>query len=244
MLDAGFQISDARSPVRLGRRVVWQNQDHPCDLWVSERGRQEHEVHTFRNGTDGEWRTSRERDKMTVNSIGFVTGVVMLGLVIGCAPQAPPDTPELRLEKAQALAALEVGDGGGYEETLALGADWAADSTRTALMLELGRDLTDAELQQVEGVMHDALSKVLSSEEWVAAAAAIYAEHFTSAELDAALEFYSSPAGARILEMQSSLDRQMGDAVDAIVEARLVELIDLVDQGLAATFPELVEEEE
>jgi hypothetical protein len=160
---------------------------------------------------------------------------------MGCAPEAPPDTPELRMEKARALAALEAGDGGGYEETLDLGASLATDSTIDALVLELGRELTDEEGLAVQGVMRDALAEVLPPDEWQRAAAEIYAEHLSPAELDATMEFYTSPVGAKILGMQGTLDEQMGDAVDALVEQRLEEFIGLVDHGLAKLFPELDE---
>jgi hypothetical protein len=170
-----------------------------------------------------------------------MTGAVTLGLVVACAPQALPDTPELRMEKARALAALESDDGAGYEKTLDLGASLAKDSSLDELVLALGRELTDEEVLDVEGVMRDALAGVLTNEEWQQAAAEIYAEHFTPTELDAAMEFYASPVGAKILGLRSTLEQQMGASVEAIVERRLEEFIGLVDQGLAELFPELDE---
>lgn len=177
-------------------------------------------------------------------SIVTNAGVVFMGLIVlvACAPQAPPDTPELRLEKAQALAALEVADGGGYEETLDLGASLAKDSVVHALVLELGREITDEEGYEVRAVMRNSLADVLTPEEWERAAAAIYAEHFTPAELDTAIEFYTSPVGAKILGLQNTLDSQMGDAVDEVVEENLDRFIGMVDEGLTEVFPELAEE--
>lgn len=181
---------------------------------------------------------------MTTRSIGTAMGFLILGLVIGCAPQAPPDTPELRLEKAGVLASLEVGDGGGYEETLDLGAALARDSVVDALVLELGRQLTNEEGHEVQAVMRNALASVLTPEEWKSAAAEIYAGHFTPAELDAAIEFYSSPTGAKILGLQNTLDQQMGDAVDDIVDQDLDDFVGMIDTGLAELFPQLAEEVE
>jgi hypothetical protein len=178
---------------------------------------------------------------MRTRSLLTIVGVVILGLVVGCEREALPDTPELRMEKARALAALEAGDGGGYEETLDLGASLATDSTVDPLMLELGRELTDQEKLEVQGVMRGALAEVLPPDQWQRAAAEIYAEHLSPADLEAVMEFYTSPVGAKILGLQSTLDEQMGDAVDAIVEQRLEEFIGLVDQGLAELFPELNE---
>jgi hypothetical protein len=170
-----------------------------------------------------------------------IVGAVTLGLVVGCAPQVPPDTPDLRMEKARALAALEAGDGAGYERTLDQGASVALDSTLDELVLQLARELTADEQDDVEYVMRDALAGVLTLEEWQQAAAEIYSTHFTPAELDTALRFYSSPVGTKILGLRSTLEQEMSAAVEAIVGQRLEKFINLVDQGLAELFPELDE---
>ncbi len=170
-----------------------------------------------------------------------VAGVVVLGLTLACAPRSLPDTPELRMEMARALAALEARDGAGYAKTLDLGASLATESALATLVVELGRELTSDEEDDVGGVMRDALADVLTLEEWQQAAAAIYAEHFTPAELDAAMKFYASPVGIKILGLRSTLEQQMGASVEAIVGQRLEEFIGLVDQGLAELFPELDE---
>ncbi len=170
-----------------------------------------------------------------------VVGVAGLAMMIACAAPVPPDTPELRIEKAGELAALELNDGGGYEETLDLGASFAGDATSDALVLELGRELTDEEELQVRAVMRNALAEVLTPEEWQRAAAGIYAANFTVAELDAAIDFYTSPVGAKVLGLQNTLDQQMGDAVDIVIDARLDELTAKIDGGLAELFPDLDE---
>lgn len=181
---------------------------------------------------------------MTARSSMTTAGALTLGLVfsVACAPQQLPDTPELRMEKAQALAALEVGDGGGYEETLDLGAALARDSVLDALVLELGRELTHEEGYEVQAVMRNSLAEVLTPEEWQRASSEIYSENFTPAELDAAMEFYASPVGAKILGLQNTLDQQMGDAVDEIVEQNLDRFIGKIDEGLVELFPHLAEE--
>jgi hypothetical protein len=168
----------------------------------------------------------------------FAAAVVLV-LVMACVPASPPDTPESRMERALALAEMEIGQGGAYEETLDLGASLATDSALDELVLELGRELTADEELEVESVMRDALAGVLTQEEWRQAAAEIYAEHFTPEELDAALRFYSSPLGAKILGLRSTLEQQMGASVEAIVEQRLEEFIGLVDKGIADLFPDL-----
>jgi len=177
----------------------------------------------------------------TITGSRNLATAVLLVLAMACAQSVPPDTPELRLEKALALAAMEIGDGGAYEDTLDLGASLAIDATHDALVLELGRTLTGEEIQQVEAVMRDALAEIVTADEWLQAAAGIYAAHFTPAELDAAMKFYSSPVGAKILGSQSTLDNAMADAVDVMVDERLEEFIELVDDGLTELFPEVEE---
>jgi hypothetical protein len=148
------------------------------------------------------------------------------------------------MEKAMALAAMAIGEGGAYDETLDLGASLAKDATVDALVLELGRELNEEEIVDVQSVMRDALAQIVSADAWAQAAAEIYAAHFTAAELDAAMEFYSSPVGAKILGLTGMLDDAMADAVDVMVDARLEEFIGQVDGGLIELFPELEEVEE
>ena len=163
-------------------------------------------------------------------------------VVVGCAPQAPPDTPELRMEKARAIAMMEVDDGGPYQETLDLGASLATDATTDALTLELGRELADEESLEVRALMRAGIAEVLTAERWTAAAAEIYAANLTAAELGAVLEFYGSPAGSKVLGIQTALDDQMGTAIEEIIEADLDAFSARVDSGLAGIFPELAEE--
>lgn len=167
--------------------------------------------------------------------------VVVVVVAVACTPATPPDTPELRLEKAQALARLEV-EGGGLEETLDLGASLAAESTADALVLELGREPTAEEQAAVKRVMRSSLAEVLTAEKLGDAAARVYADHFTAAELDQALAFFSSPSGTKILSLQGQIDDEVGSAVEAIVEARLVDFVASVDEGLAREIPELAQE--
>jgi hypothetical protein len=167
--------------------------------------------------------------------------VAVMGL-LACAPQAPPDTPELRMERARALAEMELGAGGSYQKTLDLGASLAAGATADALTVELGRELSDEEASSVHGVMRAAIAEVLPPERWASAAAEIYAAHFSVAELDQAMTFYSSPVGAKIMSLQGTLDDEMGTAVEAIIDVELDTVIGAVDRGLAELFPELAEE--
>jgi hypothetical protein len=172
-----------------------------------------------------------------------VVGIALAAAVVAaCAPTAPPDTPELRMERARALAELELGAEGAYQETLGLGASLATDATTDALIVELGRELSEDEASSVHGVMRSAIARVLTPERWMSAAAEIYAAHFSVAELDQAMMFYSSPVGAKIMSLQGTLDNEMGSAVEAIIDAELESVIGAVDRGLEELFPELAGE--
>jgi hypothetical protein len=83
------------------------------------------------------------------------------------------------------------------------------------------------------------LAQILTAERFEAALTGVYAKHFTPAELQAVLEFYQSPAGARVLAVQSEVTEQIGDATEAVLEEHIEELITAIDEGLAAAFPEL-----
>lgn len=180
-----------------------------------------------------------KRSSTKLNAIVAGFGLIT---VVACAPQPTPDTPELRLEKARALAALQVGEGGGsYEETLDRGAALALEATTDALTIELGRELSDQEALEVEAVMRGAIAEALTPERWAAAATDVYAAHFSAADLQAALDFYSSPVGIRILGLQATVDQQMADAVEDIVVADLEVVTAAIDAGIGELFPELAE---
>ena len=179
----------------------------------------------------------------TLHHQGLFVVAFALCLVSGCAPSADlPDTPELRLEKARIIAQMER-DGGGFEETLDRGAAVGLESTSDALTLALERELTADEKDRVRAVMRGALAEVLTVDAWEDALVQVYAAHFTPNELQATIDFFSSPAGRKIIETQGTIDAETGDAVDEIIESRLDDFIQRVDADLAAAFPELAEEQ-
>ena len=67
----------------------------------------------------------------------------------------------------------------------------------------------------------------------------MYARHFTPAEIQAAIDFFVSPAGARILALQGTVQDEVGDATEALLEDDLDSFIEAVDDAIAAQFPEL-----
>lgn len=166
---------------------------------------------------------------------------VVVCVVGACGgPASLPDTPDLRLEKARELVRMEI-EGGALDETLDLGADLAFAASVDALEAELDRELTTDEEVRVRRVMRDALAEIVTEPAWSEAVAEVYARHFTPAEMQAAIEFYSSPTGMRVLALQGTLHSEVGDATEAILEAQLETYIDTVDAGIAAEFPEVVE---
>jgi hypothetical protein len=172
----------------------------------------------------------------------LIVGLWSLSAAISCAPSADlPDTPELRLEKARLITQMER-EGGGFEDTLDRGAAVGVESTSDALTLALERELTSEEKDHVRAVMRGALAEVLTAEAWEDALAQVYAAHFTPNELQATIDFFSSPAGRKIIEAQGMIDAETGDAVDEIIDSRLDEFIQRIDTELAAAFPELAEE--
>lgn len=178
-----------------------------------------------------------------MRSMGSLTSLILIAVALGaCAPVEPPDTPELRMDKARAMARLEIG-GGGLERTLDLGASLATEATADALVLELGREPTAGERARVEAIMRTSLAEFLTAEVLEDAAAEVYAAHFTAAELDRALAFFASPTGAKIVGLQRQIEDELGIALEAVVEAHLDAFITSVDEGLARELPGLGAEE-
>jgi hypothetical protein len=182
--------------------------------------------------------TEREQKRGTP----FAVVVVGAALAVGCGGP-PPDTPELRQEKALEVARLEV-EKGGLDEALDSGADYALAASLDALAGELGREPTEDEAARVRAVLRSALAEVLTAERWQRAAAAVYAGHLTPAELEALAAFYRSPTGTRLLGLQSEISSDLGDAAEEILGQGEDEFARLVDEGLAEEFPELEPETE
>jgi len=63
-----------------------------------------------------------------------------------------------------------------------------------------------------------------------------YAERFTATELRAVSEFFSSPAGSRLLAEQSGLSEAIGAAMESLVDENLERFVAAVDEGIAREF--------
>ncbi len=177
----------------------------------------------------------------TQNRMTVVAMLAVVGLALGCAAPPPADSPEVRLELAQQIAQLESA-GGALEQTLNLGTALALEPSLVSLGEDLGRETTAEDEAAVEKLLRAALAEVLTAERFEAAVAAVYAEHFTTVELTAILEFYETPAGARVLELQDTLTTEIGDATEAILDENLEAFIGHIDERLLALYPEFSEE--
>jgi hypothetical protein len=168
----------------------------------------------------------------------------IIGALVGmgaCAQPAPlEDTFENRLEQARALTAIEV-EAGALDGMLDEGAALAREATADMLMLELERETSAEDLATLEAVMRAGLAEFLTAELWQETVAQVYVENFTAAELQATREFYLSPTGQKILSLQRSLDDQIGDAVETVLEVHSDEFADRIDAALAERFPEFAE---
>jgi len=168
-----------------------------------------------------------------------IVGLFGLLAVTSCAPSTDlPDTPELRLEKAMEIVQLER-RAGAYEKTLDRGASYALQAAAGPLTLQLERELSADERERAKTVMRRVLAEFLAVDAWENAIGQVYAAHFTPAEMQAAIEFFSSPVGAKIIELQGTIDQQTADAVEEIIGSRIQDFIGRIDEELAREFPEL-----
>ena len=95
---------------------------------------------------------------------GIVTIVMVTVLALaGCAPEK--DTPELRLKRAEEVVALEV-EHGAFDSALDRGANIALGDSLVALEQQLGRPTTDADKEQLRGILRGALAEFMTKEAW------------------------------------------------------------------------------
>ena len=125
-----------------------------------------------------------------------------LALAWSCAGQPPADTPENRAELAAKLAQLAA-EHGAFDRVLDNGADLATGATIPALELDRGRSLSDAEQTLLRDTLRSVISEFVSQEQWQNIVGLIYAEEFSTEELDGILEFYDTPLGHRMIQERS-----------------------------------------
>ena len=95
--------------------------------------------------------------------------------------------------------------GSGYvEDTPEARGELARSATADALAIELGRELTDVEVEGIVASLRSVLAEFMTESMWADSVADAYAKHFTAAELSGMRDFYASPAGQRMLQLEDT----------------------------------------
>jgi hypothetical protein len=169
-------------------------------------------------------------------------GMIVLAAVIalaGCAPQK--DTPELRLERAKEVAALEA-QHGAADGALDRAANIALAASLGTLGEELGRPTTEADKERLHGILREALAEFITQEAWIKVESAVYARHLTAAELGKLAAFYRTSAGGRLLTVQSALTTEMGEAAEKLFAENREAFAKHVEAAVIKAYPEIGQE--
>ena len=172
----------------------------------------------------------------TRTAVSWISATALLALGLGCGgPQQVADTPENRQEISRKLAQLSV-QSGSLDEILDNGAELAAAANLESLKLALGRELTGDERARVLLIMRGVLAEFLTPQIWEETLSEVYAGHFTATELQAALEFYESEIGSKVLRLEAQMQREIDAKTQARFGGRFEEFANRIDQELATAF--------
>jgi hypothetical protein len=170
-----------------------------------------------------------------------VVAIVSLAVVGACAGGGQiANTPEMREQVARKIVRLEI-ESGGLDQRLDQGADLAQAYSLDTLRLELGRELTDQELERVRQIMRSVLGEFLTPELWEQILVGVYSANFTAPELQEIHEFFETPAGSKILRLSAKLTAEIESQTDSKLEGQLQAFVDRVDEELGKAFPALLE---
>lgn len=167
------------------------------------------------------------------------TGMIVLAALLvlgGCA--APKDTPELREGLAREIAGLDV-LGGAYENARTRATNITYAASISALEEEMGRPATEAEKEQLRGILSAALGAFITPEAWISLASSVYAKHLTAPELRKLAAFYKTPAGSRLLALQGTFAAEMGEAAEALFAENRDSFVKRVDEAVVKAFPDV-----
>lgn len=171
----------------------------------------------------------------------MVAAIMPLALLGACGGAGQvEDTPETRIQMARTIVKLEI-ESGDLDQRLDRGADLAQAYSLDTLRLELGRELTDQELDRVREIMRSVLGEFLTAEIWEGILTEVYVEHFTAHELQTIAEFFESPAGGKILRLSGQLSDEIDARTDVMFEGQLQAFVDRIDDELGKEFPALQE---
>lgn len=170
--------------------------------------------------------------------IGTLAIVAVLVLA-GCTSQK--DTPELRLERAKEIAAIEV-EHGVFDSAVDRGANIALSASLATLEEQLGRPTTEADKERLRAILREALAGFMTKEAWMKVESATYARHLTAAELADLTAFYKTSTGSRLLAVQAELAAEMGDAADKLFAENRDAYVKHVGDAVNRAYPELAQE--
>jgi len=174
---------------------------------------------------------------MLMKGIVTIVMVTMVALA-GCAPEK--DTPELRLKRAEEVAALEV-EHGAFDSALDRGANIALSASLVTLGEELKRPTTEADKDRLRGILRGALAEFMTKEAWMKVESEAYASHLTAAELADLAKFYRTSTGSRLLTVQSDLTTEMSEAADKLFAENRDSFAKRVEEEVDKAFPELAQ---
>jgi hypothetical protein len=175
---------------------------------------------------------------MLMKGIVTIVMVTMVALA-GCAPEK--DTPELRLKRAEEVAALEV-EHGAFDSALDRGANIALSASLVTLGEELKRPTTEADKERLQGILREALAGFMTKEAWIKVESAVYARHLTVSELDDLAAFYRSASGSKLLTVQSALTTEMSEEAEKIFAENRESFAKRVGEAVNKAFPEIAPE--
>jgi hypothetical protein len=175
---------------------------------------------------------------MLMKGIVTIVMVTMVALA-GCAPEK--DTPELRLKRAEEVAALEV-EHGAFDSALDRGANIALSASLITLGEELKRPTTEADKERLQGILREALAGFMTKEAWIKVESAVYARHLTVSELDDLAAFYRSASGSKLLTVQSALTTEMSEEAEKIFAENRESFAKRVGEAVNKAFPEIAPE--
>jgi hypothetical protein len=171
----------------------------------------------------------------------MIAAIMPLAMLASCGGAGQiEDSPEARIEMARKIVKLEI-ENGDLDQRLDRGADLAQAYSLDTLRLELGRELTDQELDRVREVMRSVLGEFLTAEVWEGILAEVYAEHFTPHELHTIYDFFESPAGKKIMQLSGQMTQEIDAQTDVIFGGQMDAFVNRIDEELGKAFPALLE---
>jgi hypothetical protein len=185
-----------------------------------------------------------EIESMLGKANGMMIAAIMpLAMLGSCGDAAHiEDSPEARIEMARKVVKLEI-ENGDLDQRLDRGADLAQAYSLDTLRLELGRELTDQELDRVREIMRSVLGEFLTAEAWEGILTEVYAKHFTAHEMHTIYDFFNSPAGKKVMQLSGQMMQEIDSKTDVVFEGQMDAFVGRIDEELGKAFPALLEGE-